>query len=102
MNIPFLKDNSRNYGRWEYDYKYFQQIIEHEQRVNNKAVDSIITNLREAVKSDSSSSEDGSMPGLQDRAREESSSSDKDTKSFGKDDIYNDGETLRYKVLSLR
>ena len=42
--------------------------------MNNEAVGGIITNLQEAIESDSSSSKDGSMPCLQDRAREESSS----------------------------
>ena len=50
-------------GRWEYDHEYFQQMIEREQRVDNEAVGAIITNLREAIHSDSSS-DDGSMPGL--------------------------------------
>ena len=51
-----------------------KKMIEHEQKVNSETVGGIITNLREAIESDSSSSEDGSMPDLQERAREDSSS----------------------------
>ena len=67
--------------------------------MNNKAVGAIITNLRKAIQSDSSS-EDGSMPGLQERARKKSSSND-DTDSCGEDGIYDNGEPLRYKALIL-
>ena len=49
-------------------------MIEHEQKVNGEAIGDINTNLREAIESDSSSSEDESMPDLQERAREDSSS----------------------------
>ena len=62
-------------GRWEYDHKYFQQMIEWEQRSNTEALGAIITNLHELF-DDNSSSNDGSMPGLQERGREDSSSSD--------------------------
>ena len=78
-------------GRWEYDHKYFQQMIEREQKSNSETVGGIITKLREAIENNSSSSEDGSMPGLQERAREDSSS-DGDTNSFGINGIYDDGE----------
>ena len=37
-------------GRWEYDHKYFQRMIEHEQKVNSETVGGIITNLQEAIK----------------------------------------------------
>ena len=36
-------------GRWEYDHEYSQRMIEQEQRVNNKAVREIITNLGEVI-----------------------------------------------------
>ena len=41
------------------------------------------------------------MPGLQDRAREDSSS-DEDTDSYGEDGIYDDGEPWGYKALLLK
>ena len=78
-------------GGWEYDHKYFQRMIEHEQKVNRETVGGIITNLREAIENNSLSSKDGSMPGLQERTREDSSS-DEGTNSFGEDGIYDDGE----------
>ena len=87
--------------RWEYNHEYFQQMIEHEQKVNSETVGGIITNLREAIESDSSSSEDGSIPGLQERAREDLSSNE-DTNYFGEDGIYDDGETWGFKELSLK
>ena len=65
-------------GRWEYDHEYFQQIIEHEQKVNSETIGGIITNLQEAIENNSSSSESGSMPDLLERARK-FSSSDVDT-----------------------
>ena len=55
-------------GQWEYDHEYFQQMTEQEQRVNNKAVGAIIRNFRKVIQSNSTS-KDGSMPGLQERAR---------------------------------
>ena len=76
-------------------------MTEHEQKVNGEAIGGIITNLHEAIKSESSSSEDGSMPDLQERAREDSAS-DKDTNSFGDDGIYDDGEQWGPKELSLK
>ena len=79
-------------GRWEYDHEYFQQMIEQEQRVINKAVGGIITNLQEAIESNFSSSEDGFMLGLQDRARKDSSI-DEDTDLCGEDGIYDDSES---------
>ena len=86
--------------------------------MDNEAVGAIITNLCKAVHNDSSSDE-GSMPGLQERAREDSSSSeggsmpylqeraredsssDDDTDSYGEDGIYDDGESWGYKALTL-
>ena len=105
-------------GRWEYDQEYFQRMVERDQRVDIEAVGAIIANLREAVH-DNSSSDEGSIPGLQERAREDSStseeaympflqerakedsSSDDDTNSYGEDGIYNDGESWGYKALTL-
>ena len=58
-------------GRWEYDHEYFQQMIEHEQKLNSETVGGIINKLQEVIKKNSSSSEDRSMPGLQERARED-------------------------------
>ena len=87
--------------RWEYDHEYFQQMIEHEQRVDNEAVGDIITNLLEAIKSNSSSSEDESMPGYQERAREDSFSNE-DTNLFGEDGIYDDNEPWGFKALTLK
>ena len=105
-------------SRWDYDHEYFQRMIEWEQRVDIEAIGAIITNLRVVVHNDSSSDE-GSMPDLQERAREDSSwsegasmpplqerakedsSSDDDTDSYGEDGIYDDGEPWGYKALTL-
>ena len=89
-------------GRWEYDHKYFQRMIEREQKMNSETVGGIITNLQETIeKKNSSSSEDESMPGLQERARK-NSSSDEDTNFFGEDGIYDNGEPWGSKELSLK
>ena len=66
-------------------------MIKREQKLKGKTVSGIITNLREAIGDNSSSSEDGSMPDLQEKAREDSFS-DGDTHSFGEDGIYDNGE----------
>ena len=50
---------------------------------------------------DDSSSEDGSMPGLQERARSDSSSSD-GSDSFGGNDLYDDGESWGCKEQTLK
>ena len=50
---------------------------------------------------DDSSSEDGSMPGLQERARSDSSSSD-GTDALGGNDLYEDGEPWGYKEQTLK
>ena len=86
-------------GRGEYDHEYFQRMIEQEQQMNNKAVGAIITNLRKAIQINSPS-KNGSLSGLQKRAREDSSSND-DTDSCGEDGIYDDGEPWGYKALTL-
>jgi len=86
--------------------------------VEVRVIGSIIRNLREVIHADSSNNE-GSMPGLQERARKDSSyseglpmpplqerakedsSSDEDNKSYDEDGIYNDGESWGYKALAL-
>ena len=78
-------------NRQEYGHKYFQPMNENEQKVSCKAIDGIITNLRQANENNSSSSEDGSMPDLQKRTRKDQFS-DRDTNSFSDDGIYDDGE----------
>ena len=88
-------------GRWEYDHEYFQRMIKRKQKLKDKTIGGIITNLREAIGDDSSSSEDESMPDLQERAREDSSS-DSDTNSFGKDAMHDDGESWESKELSVK
>ena len=87
------------HGRWEYDHEYFPQMIEQEQRVNNKAIGAIIINLCKAIQSDLSS-KDGSMPGLQERARRDLSSDD-NTDSCSKDGFYDDGEPWGCKALTV-
>ena len=95
-------------GQWEYDHEYFQRMIEWEQQSNTEAVGAITTNLHELFNYNSSSN-DGSMPGLQENRREDSissdvsglphlvpstvsdSPSDNDTKSITEDGMYNDG-----------
>ena len=65
--------------RWNHDHEYFQQMIEWEQRMENEVVDevvgAVITNMSELM-NDDSGSDTSSMPGLQERGREDSSSSD--------------------------
>ena len=77
-------------GRWEYDHVYFQQMIKQEQQVNNEAVGAIITNLRKAIYNNLSS-KDGSIPVLQERAREDSPSNE-DSDSCREDGIYDNSE----------
>ena len=117
--------------RWKHDHEYFQRMIEWERRVANEvaeevvdeAVDevvgAVITNMRalmnadsgsdtssmpglqERGREDSLSSDGSSMPLLQDRAREDSSSDD-DSKSYKEDGIYSDGEHCVYKASTLK
>ena len=81
----------------------------------NELVGASITNMHEFLK-DEVSSDDGSMPGLQDRARSDSSSSDassmpflqsqaaedsssdNDTMSYDEDGLYDNGEHCTYKA----
>ena len=76
-------------------------MIECEQKVNSETVGCNITNLREVIENNSSSSEDGSMPGLQERAKEDLFSNDY-TDFFGEDGMYDDGEPWGSKKLSLK
>ena len=117
--------------RWKHDHEYFQRMIEWEQREagrqeiiprgtnENEVVGALITNMHEFLK-DEVSSDDDSMPGLQDRARSDSSSSDgssmpflqsraaedsssdDDTMSCDEDGLYNDGEHCVYKARTLK
>ena len=66
--------------------------------MNPGVVGAIITNMSELIKDDSSY-EGGSVPGLQVRAREDSSSDD-ETNSCDDDGTYEDGEPWGYKVLT--
>ena len=86
--------------------------------MDTEAISTITTNLREVIHNDLSSDE-GSMSGLQERVEEDSlssggssipplqrrakedSSSDDDTKLYGEDGIYDDGEPWENKALSL-
>ena len=106
-------------SRWNLDHEYLQQMIEWEQQVEGEVVGAVITNLREMIY-DKSSSDDGSMPDLQERAKEdfsssdgssmpplqerakEDSSSDDDTKSYDEDGIYDDGERCGCKARTLK
>ena len=60
-------------------------------RMNAEVVGCIITDISELNKDDSSS-EDGSMPGLQEKAQSDSSSSGDDTDSLCESELYPDGE----------
>ena len=68
--------------------------------MNPEVIGGIITNMSKLIKDDSSS-DGGSMPGLQERAREDSSSDD-DTNSYSDDGIYEDEELWGYKALTLK
>ena len=74
-------------------------MTEQDQQVNNEAIVAIITNLCEGIHRNSTS-KDGSMPGLQKRAREDLSN-DNDTDSWGEDGMFDDDETWGYKALIL-
>ena len=86
--------------RWWYDDEYFLRIIERDKGRNPKVVDATITNMSGLIKDDSSN-DSGLMTGLQERAREDSSSSD-ETDSFDDDGIYEDGEPWGHKALTLK
>ena len=115
---------------WKHDQEYFQRMIEWEKceagrndenvsSGKNELVGALITNMREFME-DEATSDDDSMPGLQDRARSDSSSSDgssmpflqsraledsssgDDTMSCGEDGLYDDGEHCAYGTNSKR
>ena len=90
-------------SRWDYDHEYFQKMIDRDVRMNAEMVGCIITGMSQL--NNESSSDDDSMPGLQERAREDSSSEttkDSDTDSYGDDGMYDDGENWGYKALTLK
>ena len=116
--------------RWKYDHEYFQRMIEWEQResslqINTRSsteaelVGALITNMHEFLE-DESSSDDSSMPVLQDRGLSDSSSSDGSsmpflqaraaedsssddgTTSCDEDGVYDDGEHCAYKARTLK
>ena len=117
-------------ARWKHDHEYFQRMIEWEKceagrndenvsSGKNELVGALITNMCEFME-DEATSDDDSMPGLQDRARSELSSSDgssmpflqsqaskysssdDDTTSCGEDGLYDDGEHCAYKAPTLK
>ena len=75
-------------------------MIERDIRLNTEVIDCIITGMSKLNK-DESSSDDNSMPDLQDRAGEDSSR-DADTDSYDDDGIYDDGEHWGYKAQTLK
>ena len=77
-------------GRWNYDHEYFQRMIDRHRRMNAEVVVCIITDTPELNKDDSSS-DDGSMPSLQDGCQSDRSSDD-DTDYYDDDDMHDDGE----------
>ena len=66
-------------------------MIERQSRIDDKDVWCVISGMS-VLNNDDSSSEDGSMPGLQDRARSDSSSSGDDTDSLCGSELYPDGD----------
>ena len=75
--------------RWSYDHEYFQRMIERQSKLDDKVVGCVISGMS-VLNNDDSSSEDGSMPGLQERARSDSSSSGDDTDSLCGSELYAD------------
>ena len=53
--------------RWSYDREYFQRMIERQSKLDDEVVGCIISGMS-VLNIDDSSSEDGSMPSLQERA----------------------------------
>ena len=66
-------------------------MIERQSRLDDEVVGCVISGMS-VLNNDDSSSEDGSMPGLQERARSDSSSSGDDTDSLCGSELYPDGE----------
>ena len=89
--------------RWSYDHEYFQRMIERQSRIDDEVIGCVISSMS-VLNNDDSSSEDGSMPGLQDRARSDSSSSGDDTGSGSLcgSKLYPDGEPWGCQEKSLK
>ena len=87
-------------GRRNYDYEYFQRMIDRHDRMNSEVVGCIITGMSELNKDDSSR-DGGFMPSLRDRGQSDWSS-DHNTNSYGDDDMHDDGEWWGYKELTLK
>ena len=66
-------------------------MIERQSRIDDEVVGCVISGMS-VLNNDDSSSKDGSMPGLQERARSDSSSSGDDTGSLCGSKLYPDGE----------
>ena len=75
-------------------------MIERQSRLDDEVVGCIISGMS-VFNIDDSSSEDGSMPGLQERARSDSSSGD-DTDSLCGSEPYEDGDPWGYKEQTLK
>ena len=64
----FYKSTSMHMDfRWSYDHEYFQRMTERQSKLGDEVVGCIISSMS-VLNIDDSSSEDGSMPGLQERA----------------------------------
>ena len=66
-------------------------MIERQSRLDDEVVGCVISSMS-VLNNDDSSSEDSSMPGLQERAQSDSSSSGDDTDSLCGSELYLDGE----------
>ena len=86
--------------QWRYVNKYFQHMIKQNRSMNPKVVDVIIIGMPELNK-DNSFSDNGLMPGLQERVRKDSSSND-NTDPYGDDGIYKNREPWGCKALALK
>ena len=75
-------------------------MIERQSKLDDEVVGCIISGMS-VLNIDDSSSEDGSMPGLQERARSDSSSGD-DTDSLCGSELYEDGEPWGYQEQTLK
>ena len=87
-------------GRWNYNHKHFQRMIDRDSRINAEVVGCIITRMSELNKDDSSR-DGGSMPSLQDQDQNNWSSNN-DTDSYGDFGMYDDGEWWGYKARALK
>ena len=76
-------------------------MIERQSKLDDEVVGCIISGMS-VLNNDDSSSEDGSMPGLQERARSDSSSSGDDTDSLYGSELYADGEPWGYREQTLK